>query len=355
MSLSNKTVHPVGLTDREREILRLVVKSFVQTADPIGSRFLSKKYSLGLSPASIRNTMSDLEERGFLDHPYTSAGRIPTEMGYRTFVDQLMESRTLSAADKLLLETELDDLFDNTERLLVESSRILGQISNLLGVALTPSMATGILERIEVVCLSSSRVMVVISVKGGIVRTMIFHLEVEVRRENLERVVSILNERLAGLTLEEIRKTVGDRVADIDEDVTGLIQLAVNEKSRLFSNPSETRIKIGSPHKLVQQPEFQEPEDLRSLLELIENKETVVRLLEPSLETAGEDKGVRIGIGSELGLEGGAELSVITAEYVLGQMVGTIGVIGPKRMDYARVVTLVKGMASMLSRQSEIE
>ena len=350
MPRSTKQTLPVGLSDREREILRLVVTSFVQTADPIGSRYLSRTFPIGLSAASIRNTMSDLEDQGYLDHPYTSAGRIPTEMGYRTFVNYIMKSTSLSRAEKLLLETELKDLFDDTEKLLEESSRILGSISNLLGVALTPKMSTGILERIEVVPLSSSRVMFVVSVQGGVVRTLIFHANIEMRRRDLDRVVTFLNERLVGLTLDEIRRTVDDRVADVDDDFTGVIQLAVQEKQQLFSTPSDTRLRIGGTHNLLRQPEFQEPQDLRSLLELIENKETVVRLLEPDDDFTDHTTEVRIGIGSELGLEDRNGLAVVTAQYTLGQTVGTIGVIGPKRMEYSRVVSLVEGMAALLSQ-----
>ncbi len=336
-----------GLSEREREILRLVVQSFIRTADPIGSRYLSKQYEIGLSPASIRNTMSDLEERGYLDHPYTSAGRVPTERGYRVFVDRLMDSRKLTKPEKKALRSELEKLYGDTEELLRESSVVLSRLTNLLGIVLTPRLSTGILERLEVVKLSSDRAMFIVSVKSGLVRTIVLQAQLEIEKDALDKVVSLLNERLAGLTLDEIRMTAKDRVADIEEDITGLVQLTLSEADSIFSEPSDPkRLQHGGAFNLLSQPEFREPEDLRSLIELIEDKNSVVRLV----DEVGDIDSVRISIGSENADERVAnKFSVITAQYRLGQTVGTIGVIGPTRMDYARVISVVEGMAALLS------
>ena len=325
------------LSDREREILRLVVQSFVQTAGPVGSRYLSKHSTLGLSAASIRNTMSDLEEGGFLEHPYTSAGRIPTDLGYRTFVDELMGSKELSAREKRLLSDELERIAGDAERLLVESSRVLGSLSNLLGVVLTPKLSTGVLERIEIVPLSSDRVVYVISVAAGLVRTIILRAELEVDRAKLDGIVSLLNERLAGLTMQEIRQTGADRVSDI-QDVTGLVQLTLKESGQLFGAASDDN-------------RVREPDDLRALIELIEDKNSVVSLVEDEgldeLTGVGE---VSVRIGTEHRTENSSvRYSIIAARYQLGDNIGTIGVIGPTRMDYGRVVSLVEGMAAILN------
>ncbi|MDX1429543.1 MAG: heat-inducible transcription repressor HrcA, partial [Rhodothermales bacterium] len=181
------------LTDRERSILRLVVQSFIDTAGPVGSRFVSRNFPIGLSPASVRNTMSDLEDLGYLDHPYTSAGRVPTELGYRTFVDELMESPELSISEKKAIKRELESLLGDTEKLLRESSKLLGRLSNLLGLVLSPRLSAGVLERLEVVPLSSSRVMFVISVRGGLIRTIVLQINSEVPRHELDIIVAMLN------------------------------------------------------------------------------------------------------------------------------------------------------------------
>lgn len=351
-SAHNGSVSTQPLSEREREILRVVVKSFVQTAGPVGSRFLAKNFPLNLSAASIRNTMSDLEDMGYLDHPYTSAGRIPTELGYRTFVDELMEAVGLSQAEKQLLKREIETLVGDTEDLVRESSRLLGRLSNLLAVVLSPKLSTGVLERLEVVPLSSNRAMFVISVRGGLVRTIVMELESEMRRAQMDRVVSMLNERLAGLTLEEIRKTHASRVRDLQDDDTGIVRLVLNASAQLFSErPESRRINFSGTQNIIAQPEFQEPEAARKVVELLEDENVVVRLLEERDYTNRGAAMVRIG--QENSGEDTKRYSIVTAQYLLGETVGTIGVIGPTRMDYARVVALVEGMAALLSQPSD--
>ncbi|MEM1125406.1 MAG: heat-inducible transcriptional repressor HrcA [Bacteroidota bacterium] len=345
------------LTSREREILRLVVKSFIHTAGPVGSRYLSKQSSLGLSAASIRNTMSDLEEQGYLDHPYTSAGRIPTALGYRVFVDQLMESSQLTEMEKQRLVRELERMMGDTDQLVRESSRLLGQLSSLIGVVVSPRLSEGVLERLEAVPLSSSRLMVVISVRGGLVRTLIVEVESTVRRDDLDRVLSLINERLAGLTLEEIRRTYADRIGDLRDDETGIIRLILNEPDRLFSeHPQAKRLALSSAQHLLEQPEFQEPEAVREIVQFLEDEAGVIAVLESRLDRTLIQSGEAVvSIGRERGgtVDYPADrYSIVTSEYRRGDTSGTVAVIGPMRMDYARVVALVEGMAACLDNPS---
>lgn len=343
------------LTDREREVLRLVVRSFVDTAGPVGSRFLAKRYPLGLSPASIRNTMSDLEELGYLDHPYTSAGRIPTELGYRKFVDELMGSSELTPEERGLIASELDRLVGDTEELLREGSRLLGRLSNLLGVALTPKLSTGVLDRLEIVPLSSTRVMFIISVRGGLVKTIVFEADSDLQRDALDRTVSILNERLAGLTLEEIRNTFEPRIRDLDDDHAGIVRLVLNNAPVLFSaQPEGQRLRYGGAQNIILQPEFQDPEDVRNLIKMIEDEDYVVHLLENRAGDPEDEVGrALVSIGSEHSEEKVGKFSIVTARYRIGETAGTIGVIGPMRMDYSRAVSLVESMADLLTRDAE--
>jgi len=339
------------LTEREREILRLVVKSFIQTADPVGSRFLASRFPIGLSAASIRNTMSDLEERGYLDHPYTSAGRVPTELGYRKFVDELMETAELTPAEKLMLRSEIERLAGDTDDLLHKSSRILGRLSNLLGVALMPRLSTGVLDRLEVVPLSTNRAMFVMSMRGGLVKTIMVELDSHLNRKELDRVVPILNERLSGLTLEEIRRTYGARLRDIDADDNGIVRLVLDEAPTLFSEQAESkRIRYGGAKNMLLHPEFQEPSHFRNLMEMMEDENVVIQLLEE--RTGADEVGIGravISIGSENSDEKAEHCSLVAARYRMGNSIGTIGVLGPMRMDYPRAVVLVEAMAAMLS------
>lgn len=340
-----------ALTQREREILRLVVRCFIDTAGPIGSRFLAKQYPLGLSAASIRNTMSDLENYGYLDHPYTSAGRVPTERGYRTFVDELMDTPVLSPIEKQLLTMELDQLLADPDGLLRESSRLLGRLSNLLGVVLSPRLNEGVLERLELVQLSSSRVMFVLSVRGSLVKTIILEIDTELKRSEVDRVVEILNERLAGLTLEEIRRSYASRVQDIRDDKSGIVSLVLREAPLLFSDYAEgRRLQFAGAQNMLKHPEFQEPDELQRMIEMLENNDFVVQLLEDREARHKTDLGrARVSIGRENTDEKADRYSVVSANYKLGDTVGTIGIIGPTRMDYGRVVALVESMARLMS------
>ncbi len=340
------------LTDREQDILRLVVESFISTAGPVGSRALSRQKAIELSPASIRNTMSDLEEKGYLDHPYTSSGRVPTERGYRAFVDELMETPELQPAERELLSAQLARLWLNhgghTEELLRECSRLLGQLSNLLGVVLSPRLSTGVLDRLEVVPLSATRVMFVVSMRGGLVKTIVLECTLDDHsRSDLNRIVALLNERLAGLPLQEIRRTYAHRIRDLKDETTGVVRLVLDKSTVLFSEPADGRLALGGAHHLMTQPEFQQPDDLRSLIELLEDEHFVVHVLEEGGES--DPAGTRITIGEEHSRKKLRTCSIVTARYHVGRMVGTIGLLGPTRMNYPHAVALVEGMAILMN------
>ncbi len=368
MSRHQQTYSPAflgKLTDREGEVLRLIVRSFVDTAGPIGSRFLAKHFKMGLSAASIRNTMSDLEDRGLLDHPYTSAGRVPTELGYRAFVDRLMQPKQLSADDQAYLLAHLGNFEDQPEVLLQECSRILGRLSNLLGVVLSPKLTTGILERLELVPLSSSRVMFVVSLKGGLVKTVILELHTTLGRRDLDDVVSLLNERLAGLSIDEIRKTYADRMRDVQEEPTGIVKLVLKSSDNIFSEQEKGRVSFAGAPNIIGQPEFlEQPEALKRLVKLLEDENFIVELLEDETPFSPGLVRIRIGseiIGSDIVVKDGTDstgdqfsadqYSIVTARYQLGNSEGTLGVIGPTRMHYSHVFSLVEGMSVLLSKK----
>ena len=340
-----------SLGKREQTILRLVVRSFIDTAGPVGSRMLSKRYPLGLSPATVRNTMGDLEEMGYLRHPYTSAGRMPTQLGYRAFVDELMDLPELSAVEKKLLKAKLDRLMGDADELFRESSRLLGKMSNLLGVVLSPKLSTGVLERLDVLPLSSPNVMIVISVRSRLVKTIIYETEFDLKRRDLDRIVSILNERLSGLRLDEIRRTYASRTRDLDDDRTGIVQLILNESAILFSDAVEGRVSHGGTQRLLRQPEFKETEDVRRLIELIEDEGYVVQMIEGQRAGKEEEPGKAVvSIGSEIDDAITSTYSIVTAQYQLGETIGAVGILGPMRMDYERAIVLVETMATLLNR-----
>ncbi|NNF03217.1 MAG: heat-inducible transcription repressor HrcA [Rhodothermales bacterium] len=353
--------HGPSLSARQRSVLRLVVKSFIESADPVGSRSLTERFDLGWSPATIRNTMSELEAMGYLDHPYTSAGRVPTELGYRAFVDELMEAEALTRDERKLLEQHVAEAQADTQALLRESSRLLARLGRLLGVVLSPSMSNGVLSRLEIVPLASDRAMFVLSVEGGLIRTIVLHVELPLKRDRLDRLVAHMNERLAGLTLDEIRRTCIPRLEDLDDGDSTLIETIIERRADLFSDAPESRIvQLEGATFMLSQPEFSEPDTVRELVQLIDDERSVVRLVEDedtvTLTTPGS---VRIRIGHRLSTdsnasESGCRLSVVTAPYTRSSLEGTIGLIGPTRMNYSRAVALVQGVARLISAPSNV-
>ncbi len=347
-----------ALSEREALILRSVVRQYVETAAPVGSKALAERRVVDLSSASIRATLSALESLGYLDHPHTSAGRVPTDLGYRAFVDELMERPDLSPEQARRLRAELDPLRADVEALMRESSRLLGELTSLLGVVLSPRLATGVLEKIEAVPLTSERLMFVVAVRGGLVKTIVAELDgaPELSRPALDRVVATMNERLAGLTLEEVRRTAHERMRDLGaSDATGVVRLVLHQAEALFSEVAEERqAERGGAGGLVTQPEFQQPEQVQRVLELLENDDVLLHLLDtPAAPVPGRAVvliGRETGGGTEAPDGLGGDYSVVKASYRIGGAVGSLGVIGPRRMDYGRAVALVESLAALIGR-----
>ncbi len=341
-----------SLTPRQRDVLRMVVKLFVETAGPVGSKILIERFDLGWSGATIRNTMSELERMGFLMHPHTSAGRVPTDLGYRAFVAELMDAAVLERQERAYLQAELAALQEDTEALIRESSRLLAQLAQLLGVVLSPRLNNGVLQRLEIVPVSPGRLLFVVSVEGGYIRTIVLQVGSEMKTEELGRLVQLLNERLAGLTLDEIRRTCVPRIRDLASNDMGIVQLILHRSAELFSDEADQRtVQFDGTPFVLSQPEFSDAGRVKSLITFLDDRSHVIRLMEEEAEPLAGTARVRIGYRPEEDQdekEGGA-ISVVSAPYVVSNLRGTIGVIGPTRMNYARAVALVEGMATLMS------
>ena len=336
---------PENLSSREESVLRHVVYNFIQTAIPVGSRFISKRFESHLSPATIRNVMSDLEEAGFLSHPHTSAGRIPTDIGYRYYVDYLMEIEQLTQPDEATIKDQLAATSDPTE-LLRETSKLLAKISHQLSIVTAPQLNSGVFEKLELVPLSSSKILVIISFRSGVVRTIMLEVGAEVRRSVLDQIGRLLNERLAGLTLQQIRDSFADRFRDVKNETTGLIRLFIDSVDQLFTETRDReKLHIGGTANIIEQPEFIDPKKFRSVIELVENEEIIVHLLERHEDNT---KNVVVTIGRE-NLDAAEEYSLMTATYDVKGVTGRVGIIGPKRMNYARMIPLVDFVAKTIA------
>ena len=336
------------LNDREKTILRSIVQQFILTASPVGSRNITKRFDVGVSPATVRNIMSDLEDSGFINHPHTSAGRIPTDKGYRYYVDALMEIQKLKNSDKGFIDKNLDQNILETDEILKIASKLLSTITKQIACVTYPTLDNGILEKIQLVILSSTRLLVVVSIKSGLVKTMTLEFESEVESEKLHKVESLLNERLNGLTFQEIRKTFKDRLSDIGDAEKPIIRLFIDSVDKIFKDhKKEDKLVITGATNIIQQPEFDDPGKFQSVIELIEDKDIIIHIMD---KRRTENKNnVLISIGSENEEEKFNVYSLITKEYTFGETSGTVGIIGPKRMEYSKVVAIVSYLGDMLS------
>ncbi len=335
------------LTQRERTVLHYVVHDFIQTATPIGSRYISKKHEdvLGLSSASIRNVMSDLEEKGYIDHPHTSAGRVPTDVGYRFYCDSLMKLEQLSDAEQESIRKNLD-VIEDSELMLRESSRMLGRISHQLSIVAPPQLSSGTFEKLELVHITGNRIVVIISVKFGLIRTIMMECASEIQRDKLEDLGRFLNERLHGLTLQQIRENFSEIVKDAQNEDTGLISLFIDSVDKLFPTNRPESLHISGTENIIEQPEFVNPRDFRSVIELINNEDIIVHVLEKNEARPNETK---VTIGEEHGDDKLRNYSVVMSSYSVGEITGSLGLIGPTRMAYARLVPLVDYVARTIS------
>ena len=343
------------LTSRERRVLEAVIQTYVQTAEPCGSRVLSRRFGLGVSPATIRNTMSDLEEKGFLMHPHTSAGRVPTDKAYRAYVDQILNAPAspIVISERERLHAEISSKNSTIENILRRAAQSLGVLTQELGVALGPRLDASILRSLELVRVAGDRLLLVLTLDGGVVRTVFVEVRGTLADSAVVEVGRVLNERLAGHTLRELRTSVAERLRDsaTNPDAGELLNIFVQEGEQLLDAAlpmSEGSVIVGQASVLASQPEFGGAENLRRLLTLTEEP---ARLADALRRThAGDERpGVCITIGGEHGDPRLDQFTVVTAEYHAGSLAGVIGVIGPTRMPYEKVISLVQHTSRLLS------
>jgi heat-inducible transcriptional repressor len=335
------------LNEREKTILRSIVQQFILTALPVGSRNITKRFDIGFSPATVRNIMSDLEDSGFINHPHTSAGRVPTDKGYRYYVDALMQIQKLKSFEKEIIEKNFDESPKETDEILKLASRLLSSITKQIAYVTYPTLDTGILEKIQLVSLSSTRLLVVLSIKSGFVKTITLEFQTELDLSKFDNVERLLNERLSGLTFNEIRTTFEDRFTDIDTDEKPIIRLFIDSVDKIFKDNKGDKLVITGATNVIQHPEFEDPEKFQSVVELIEDKDIIIHIMEK--KKIGNVNDIFISIGSENEDEKLNEYSLITREYSFGETSGKVGIIGPKRMEYSKVVAIVSYLGEMLS------
>ena len=328
------------LDDRAKLLLKVLVERYIADGQPIGSRTLSRSSGLELSPATIRNVMADLEELGLIASPHTSAGRIPTARGYRLFVDTM-----LTAQRQALVAPQLPA--EQPQKVIANAAHLLSNLSQFVGVVMAPKRSS-VFKQIEFVKLSERRVLVIIVSPDGDVQNRVMFTDSELDSSQLIEAANYLNSHYAGLDIEQVRERLRTEVEQLRSQVADLMQAAVNISAEALSPATqEEQVVIAGQSNLLAVSDFShDMHNLRRAFDLFEQKTQILRLLDFSSQA----EGVRIFIGGESHIVPIEELSVVSAPYeVDGQIVGTLGVIGPTRMPYDKMIQIVDITSKLVS------
>ncbi|MCI0473220.1 MAG: heat-inducible transcriptional repressor HrcA [Ignavibacteria bacterium] len=338
------------LTNREKEILRYIVENFVKYGIPVGSRTISKQLGIALSSATIRNVMADLEDNELIETPHTSAGRLPTDKGYRFYVDELMSRETLNKNEMEFIKSKIEDsksTIMNSDDLYTATSELLSKISHQLAVVTQPFLSSGVFEKLEVFSIASTRLLVVITIKSGYVKTLLMEVETEPNMQKIDRITQLLNERMSGLTLLQIKESFSDRMNEYRNDEPELLQMFIDSIEKI--NEEEfvgKKVHIAGTAEIIAQPEFEDPKKFKSIINIAENKNLVIHIIQNPGISSDE---VSVSIGSEMHDRKFMDYSVICADYKIGSVKGKVGIIGPKRLNYAKMISLIEYTSKIIS------
>lgn len=337
------------INKRKLEILRAIISDYVSTGEPVGSRTLAKKYDLGISPATIRNEMSDLEDMGYLEQPHTSSGRIPSSKGYRMYVDRMMELDKRDFNDIKAVQNRILDLATfEIEKIIRHTSQILSELTNMAIIASTPSTRTTNVRTIQLVSLGSHHIMVVIVLDNSSVRNTVLKIDKMPKAEELLMLSNLLTMKLSRLTAEEINLAVVDSVR---KDLNGFNDLFNSVISAVYDalTKDEDEFIVEGKNNILNFPEFNDIKKARELFESLEKPDELMKTFENSLAEVNESE-FQIVIGDEIHMSDKKDLSIISARYRLnGEEVGTINLIGPKRLDYSKVTKILSQVVTELN------
>jgi len=340
------------LNDRAREILQWAISTYVATGKPVGSRKIAKKSSEHLSSATIRNIMADLEEMGYLQQPHTSAGRIPTDKGYRFYVDCVLERKTISRQDREIIDHSLRP-DDSLPHLMARTSRLLSEVSNNVGIVVSPPISRVALQHIQFFKLADSRILVILVSRSGIVQNRVFVVREEFTQTELDQAARYISEHFKDRTLFEVRVQILRMLQQERVLYDRFMRRVLLLSSSTFAEPNEednrAEIYVEGTSNLIKSPEFSDINRMKLLFETIEQKSRLALLIsEFILEDTQE---VRITIGAETELPGIEDCTLITSPYTVdSQTLGSLGILGPKRMEYGRAISLVQYVAQLFGK-----
>jgi heat-inducible transcriptional repressor len=340
-----------NLSERSKKILEAIIEDYIGSAEPVGSRSISRRKGFSLSPATIRNVMADLEELGFLASPHTSSGRIPTDKAFRFYVDSLLPVRGIDPEQEELIQKRCRLYGSDVGDILKETSKLLSSLSHYMGVVVTPRFNTTIFRHIEFIKLGGRRILAILVSKSGIVQNKIIEADEDLDSEDLVRMSNYLNNLLKGLSISELRNRILREMQDEKVRYDEMLARALRLSEQTLCG-SGTDVFIEGQLNILDQPEFADVEKMKEIFRAFEEKSQLISLLDSCMES----EGVHIFIGAENYIDQMAKMSVITAPYMSGnRTIGVLGVIGPTRMGYDRVIPIVDYTARLLSRLLDME
>lgn len=343
--------------ERSREMLALLIESHIATGEPVGSRTISKLSSEGLSAASVRNVFAELEDTGYLEQPHTSAGRVPSEKGYRFYVDHILGQRSLSEFDGTAIQAEMrgetsQSDWASGDQLMARASHLLSHFSESVGIVISPGIAHNIIKHIDFVRLSDGRILVITVSRNGFVQDRLVRIDEDLTQDELNRTANYVNAHFSGMSLPAIRAELLKRLSEEKALYDRLLQNAIMICSRDLteSDDNSAEVFVEGASNIVAKPDFTDVERLRELLRVFEEKNRLVKILTECLSGAPEQP-VSIRIGAENSLPSLSRCTVISSHYGYeNQIVGSVGVVGPIRMEYARMIGLVNYVARLLEQ-----
>jgi len=335
------------LTERQKTILSVIVTLYTQTVSPVGSKVIADRYLKHTSSATVRNEMAGLEQMGYINHPHTSAGRVPTDKGYRYYVDSLNESRGVDSAEAGLIAREFRQQVKSIEELIERTSKVLSFLTEQAGVVVYPTGAELALKRLQLIPHARHHLLVVLVATTGIVQSKIVDLEEEIPEEDLNRLSQFLNTELSGRLFVDIPAYLSLRFSDMQDAAVRKFQFVRDFIQNVFKSSGERKVYVDGSRFVLKQPEFRsDARKTRLFFRALENKEEFLNVFDEPLEP-GE---VRVRIGRENLQEEIWDCALVTARYhAQNRPLGALGVLGPKRMPYGRVISLVEHISRRLS------
>ena len=337
----------LNLSARDRKIFQAIVQDYIRYAEPVGSRTLARRHELDLSPATIRNVMADLEDLGLLSQPHTSAGRMPTDSGLRYYVDTILEVRRISEWEQETIDQEFARMSHEAEQIIRNSSRVLSSVSRHIGIVLGPRRSTLVLKKIQFIRLNRRLILAILVGQSGLVQNRIIESEGDLIQEDLDRFNRYLNEILEGLTIKEIKGRIVEEMRLEKTRFDQMLSQALALSRKVFEDETaEESVYIDGQVNLLEYPEFADVDAMKAIFKAFEDKSILVMLLDKTLAASG----VQIFIGSENELAEMEGCTLIASRYSRGSIpLGTLGVIGPTRLNYSRIIPVVDYTARLVS------